>query len=421
MVEKVCSFRVGVRPDNSRLRPQRRTWHSEDLALLQRSSIDTPLMDLVDNLETPVFVYDERRLGELLNVALIAKEKASFELLYAVKASAYSEVLEFLGPRIDGFSVSSLFEARFIRSLFPDGQIHYTSPGLRASEVSEIGNICDFVSFNSSSQLERFGVELSKSTSVGIRVNTRISSVLDPMYDPCRVGSKLGIPVEQLKSVLKSTAVNIEGVHIHTNADSVDFGQLLTNVDVLMKAIPDSPRLSWVNLGGGYLFEDAVTMNPLTDSTAKLRQRFDLQIFVEPGSGLVRSAGYLVSSVVDLFEVDGAQIAVLDTSVNHMPEVLEFRYRPDVMGQSDDGRFQYTLAGCTCLAGDLFGSYKFDSPLELGSKVIIEEAGSYTIAKAHRFNGVNLPSIAVIDTDGCCKIRKSSTYENFVNQWTSNE
>ena len=378
-------------------------------------------MDLVEKLETPVFVYDERRLEELLGVAISAKEKAGFDLLYAVKASAYSDVLEYLGPRIDGFSVSSLFEARFIRSLFPDGEIHYTSPGLRTGEVSEIGEICDFVSFNSRSQLERFGTELSNSTSVGIRVNTRISSVVDPMYDPCRSGSKLGIPVEELKSVLTSTTVDIEGVHIHTNADSVDFGQLLTNVNALMKAIPETQRLLWVNLGGGYLFEEADSVDPLVEATANLRQRFASRIFVEPGSGLVRSAGYLVASVLDLFEVDGAQIAVLDTSVNHMPEVLEFRYQPDVMGQSDDGIFQYTLAGSTCLAGDVFGSYRFNSPLELGSKVVIEEAGAYTIAKAHRFNGINLPNVAVIGLDGSCKIRKTSTFENFVNQWTSNE
>ena len=55
------------------------------------------------------------------------------------------------------------------------------------------------------------------------------------MYDPCRTGSKLGVPVEELASVLNALTTDIEGVHIHTNADSTDFDQLLTNVDALIK------------------------------------------------------------------------------------------------------------------------------------------------------------------------------------------
>ena len=394
---------------------------SEDLSVLQNSLVDShSVIEMANGLETPALIYDERRLKTLLDVALTAKNIADYDLLYAVKASAFSDVLQFLGPRIDGFSVSSLFEARLIRSLFPESQIHYTSPGLRADEVSEIGKICNFVSFNSRTQLERFGAELSRTTSVGIRVNTRISSVLDPMYDPCRTRSKLGVPVEELACVLDSTTADIEGVHIHTNADSTNFGQLLTNVDALIEAMPDSPKLTWVNLGGGYLFEDADSLDPLIEATALLRRRFAAQIFLEPGSGLVRNAGYLVASVVDLFDVDDAKIAVLDTTVNHMPEVLEFRYKPDVIGQQDDGRFQYILVGSTCLSGDVFGSYKFESPLELGSKVIFEEAGAYALVKAHRFNGVNLPTICSINSDGLITVRKQYTFQDFAEQWLPN-
>ena len=51
------------------------------------------------------------------------------------------------------------------------------------------------------------------------------------------------------------------------------------------------------------------------------------------GQDLVRAAGYLIASVLDIFDVNGKRIAVLDTTINHMPEVLEFDYQPDVLGQ----------------------------------------------------------------------------------------
>ena len=362
---------------------------------------------LVDKIETPALVYDEQRLNLLLAHVLSCRKRAGFKLLYAVKASALSDILLQLAPQIDGFAVSSLFEARLIRNLFPSSELHFTTPGIRSDEISELGDLCEYISFNSIPQLERYGIELAQGTSLGIRVNTRISSVEDHRYDPCSSKSKLGIPIEMAAAVLTSFPTNIEGLHIHTNADSSDFGELLANVEVLIQAVPEGLQLKWVNLGGGYLFEDAPDLLPLIQAVGLVQEKFGAEVFVEPGAGLVRSGGFLVSSILDIFEVDGSQIAVLDTTVNHMPEVLEFDYSPGVIGQQEDGPFEYTLAGSTCLAGDIFGTYRFAEALSVGGKIVFEDAGAYTLAKAHRFNGVNLPEVGLVGSDGQYRVRKT--------------
>ena len=94
------------------------------------------------------------------------------------------------------------------------------------------------------------------------------------------------------------------------------------------------------------------------------------------------------------------QVAVLDTTVNHMPEVLEYRFEPDVCGHDDDAELEYLLAGSTCLAGDVFGVYRFAEPVEIGARVVFSNAGAYTLSKAHTFNGVNLPSVYALDRSG---------------------
>ena len=375
--------------------------------------------ELIGEINTPALIHDERKLKTLLDCALAGQQRAGYKLLYAVKATALSDVLGYLAPRIDGFAVSSLFEARLIRSLFAESEIHFTAPGVRSDEVSELSALCEFISLNSRTQLERYGTALGRKSSLGVRVNTRISSVADPRYDPCRPSSKLGIPVEELADVLASASATIEGLHIHTNADSTNFGELLKNVEVLVSAVPEWLEVKWVNLGGGYLFED-VPLDPLIEASDLVRRRFGADVFLEPGAGLVRSAGFLVASVLDIFGVDGDRIAVLDTTVNHMPEVFEFNYSPDVMRQRDDGQFEYILAGSTCLAGDVFGTYKFSEPLEVGRKVIFEEAGSYALAKAHRFNGMNLPEIGVVTVDGQYSVRKAFSYMDFASFWMTN-
>lgn len=399
--------------------PQRGGPEMEEQLLVRQESPNALSPELVEKVDTPALVYDEQKLRYLTDRGLEARQRAGCKLLYAVKAAAFSDVLEFLNPRIDGFAVSSLFEARFVRSLFPEAAIHFTAPGIRPAEVSELSGLCQFVALNSRSQVERYAAEFGSRASIGVRVNTRVSSVADPRYDPCKPGSKLGVPIEEVADVLAESPFEVEGLHFHTNADSTDLGELLTNVEALVAAVPDSRGIRWVNLGGGYLFEDA-PLDPLIRAADLIRSRLGAEVILEPGAALVRGAGFLAASVLDAFDVDGSRVVVLDATVNHMPEVFEFSYRPDVVGHVDDGPFEYILAGGTCLSGDVFGTYRFVEPLEIGSIVVFEEAGAYTHAKAHRFNGVNLPEIGLVTADGRYTSRKVYSYLDFTSYWTTN-
>ena len=368
-------------------------------------------------LATPAFVYDEARLMELRSVASTIRRTAGAKVLYAVKATTLPDVLDTLAPSLDGFAVSSLFEARLVHQLHPDHPLHLTTPGLRADEIDELAELCDFISFNSMSQLVRYGSRVSGRASVGLRVNTRVSRVADPRYDPARLHSKLGVPIKRLADALASSLVPVDGLHIHTNADSEDLTDLVDNVNSLVDAVGSDQRFAWVNLGGGYLFESVSSLDPLVQAVTMARERLADSMFLEPGAALVRSAGYLVASVIDMFEADGKMIAVLDTTVNHMPEVLEFDYQPDIVGQTDDGLHEYILAGCTCLAGDVFGNYRLAEPLEVGSRVVFPDAGAYSLAKAHRFNGVNLPDVYIATPGGETKLRKRFSFNDFTQHW----
>ena len=124
-------------------------------------------------------------------------------------------------------------------------------------------------------------------------------------------------------------------------------------------------------------------------------------------------------------------MAVLDTTVNHMPEVFEYGFQPDVVGAmvsgpstgsgpavDDDSPHEYLLAGCTCLAGDLFGAYRFPEPLKVGDKVVFSNAGSYTLVKAHTFNGVALPSVyALTERTASWCLQSSPSYAEYAARW----
>ena len=159
-------------------------------------------------------------------------------------------------------------------------------------------------------------------------------------------------------------------------------------------------QVEWVNLGGGYLFNEGANVGPLSEAASLIRDRHGAEVIIEPGAAFVRDSGYVVASVLDLFVSDGKEVAVLDTTVNHMPEVFEYSTAPTWSATADAGAYKYVLAGMSCLAGDVFGEYRFDEPLRVGSRIVFSSAGAYTIVKANTFNGIPLPTVYELRDDG---------------------
>ena len=363
----------------------------------------------------------EECLARSVSAIATAAGKSNCHLLYALKSFALADVLQVLAAHVDGFATSSLYEARLARDLIgTQGTIHITTPGFRPDEIGTIAEICDYIAFNSLSQWERFdGIALGRSR-CGLRVNPQLPLVKDDRYNPCRPQSKLGVPLEDLTAIAKITPprlAGISGLHVHSNCDASDFNGLLATVRRLDGRLAELLRkMQWINLGGGYLFDEAASLTPFYEAVELLRSKYNLQVFIEPGASIVRKAGYLVSTVLDIFESEGKTVAILDTTVNHMPEVFEYQFEPDILGSAENGRFTYILAGCTCLAGDLFGEYTFPEPLEIGSRVVFANVGAYTLVKAHMFNGINLPTIYAFTKEGTLVMKKRFTYEDFASR-----
>jgi hypothetical protein len=114
--------------------------------------------------------------------------------------------------------------------------------------------------------------------------------------------------------------------------------------------------------------------------------------------------------------IDGTTVAILDTSVNHMPEVFEYQFEPDAIGDCEGGKFDYLLAGSTCLAGDTFGRYGFDQRLDIGSRVVFTDVGAYTLVKASAFNGLRLPTVYALTHNNDLVIVREHAYDDYARE-----
>ena len=293
---------------------------------------------------------------------------------------------------------------------------------MRPDEVGKISEVCDYLSFNSISQWLRHKDDLADNLEIGLRVNPEVSFLDDPRYDPCRAYSKLGASTHAVKEALGQSSPashGLSGLLVHNNCNSPDSQELLLTVQKLENELDYVLENSqWINLGGGYLFDkDSTNQDAFDEAVGSLKSRHGLDVFIEPGSAFVRDAGFLVSTVLDLIENGGKSIAILDTTVNHLPESFEYEWRPDVLSDIEGSRYSYIIAGSTCLAGDVFGEYAFAEPLEIGSTVVMYGVGAYNLVKAHTFNGLPLPSIYSLGASGEVTLVKRFTLEEQSQRW----
>ena len=305
---------------------------------------------------------------------------------------------------VDGFAASSLFEARLAREVIGDaGRSTSRRPGLRDGELPELGELCDHVTFNSLSQLRRLAADARQARPSR---PARQSRALAGRRRPLRslpAALQAGRAARAARQELAPSPALFEQV---AGCCSTPIATRRASSRCTRPSAPrveagrSAPELRWINLGGGYLLDAPARSTCSPKRSSRCDRVMASSVYIEPGAALVRKAGYLVASVIDLFRSGGKTIAVLDTTINHVPEVFEYQFEPDVLGHDDDGEYEYLLAGSSCLAGDLMGDYAFERRLRIGSRVVLSNVGAYAIVKAHMFNGINLPSIYSVTADG---------------------
>src|ERR1019366_5821846 len=112
----------------------------------------------------------------------------------------------------------------------------------------------------------------------------------------------------------------------------------------------------------------------------------------EPGESAVTQSGTLVTQVLDIVH-NGMDIAIVDAAVEtHMLDLLIYRSHAKIL-LPEGGKHTFMVAGRTCLAGDIFGTYGFPETLRVGSPIVFADAAGYTMVKKNWFNGVPMPSI----------------------------
>jgi carboxynorspermidine decarboxylase len=380
--------------------------------------MDTKRLNSIDlsGITTPAYILDERTLRKNGAILKSISEKSGAKFLLALKAFSSYSTFPILREYLYGTTASSLNEYKLSVEEFGK-ETHIYNAAYRSDEFDSYLEHASHITFNSFSQWKRFRDRVKNSShnpSCGIRINPEISHVNTSLYNPCAPYSRFGVTQVEFE---EDALEGIEGFHFHTLCGSQAEALEKTIAAVEAKFGKYLHRLKWVNMGGGhYITSPTYNVDLLIDIVKKFKEKYNVEVYLEPGEAVVLHAGYMVASVLDIVKNE-KNIAILDTSATaHMPDILEMPYQPNIHNASKSPTefpHSYILGGATCLSGDTIGEYSFPEPLEVNSKLLFKDMAQYTIVKNTMFNGINLPSISILREDGRLELMKSFDYQNF--------
>lgn len=368
-----------------------------------------------NEMQTPCYVVDERKLIKNLERLKSIEERSGCHILLAQKAFSMYSLYPLIGEYLHGVASSSLHEARLGYEEMGK-EVHTFSPAFIPSDFEEIMKYSDHIIFNSFEEWAKYKERVKNyqgHIECGIRINPEYSEVETDIYNPCFNHSRLGVTLANFKP---EELDGIDGIHFHTmceqNSDTLE----RTLKAVEEKFGPYLKQMKWINFGGGHhITRDDYDVETLIRCITYIQDKYQIKVYLEPGEAVALNTGFLVSSVLSIFDNE-MNLAILDTSAScHMPDVIEMPYRPEVIDAGKPGEYPYTyrFGGPTCLAGDIIGDYSFKKPLKPGNKIIFCDMAIYTMVKNNTFNGVNLPSIASYNEKEGLKVMKTFGYDDF--------
>ncbi len=376
-----------------------------------------------DELRTPAYIVQEEKLIHNLEILADVEKRAGVKILLAQKAYSMFKTYPLIKKYLSGTTASGIYEAKLSYEEFGGREDnHVFEPAFKPSEMKELCEICSHIYFNSLNQLELHRAvwepyQKAGKLKVALRINPEFSTQEGhEIYDPCGKGSRLGIRRKNLPERLPE---GVTGLHFHTLCEQ-GFEPLRDTFKSVEENFADIlEQVSWLNMGGGHhITKDDYDREGLIKFLKEVKEKWNVDIYLEPGEAIAIDAGTLITTVLDIVDTDDMPTLILDASAAcHMPDVLEMPYTPPLFGAIKSGSEAYEdemkricdglndgvwvrLASRTCLAGDVIGIYKLKEVPKVGDILTFGDMAIYSMVKNNTFNGMALPDI-VLEHSSC--------------------
>lgn len=391
---------------------------------------NSDLIDIAQEFGNPIYVYDSEKIKfqyERLTSAF--KDIGNLRINYATKALSNLSVLKYMKLLGAGLDTVSIQEVRLgLAAGFEPQAIIYTPNGVSLKEIEAVAQMGVQINIDNLSLLEQFGAR-HPNTPVCIRINPHVMAGGNSNISVGHIDSKFGISIHQIPHLLRiveNTAMNVNGIHMHTGSDILDIDVFLHAAEILFDTAKHFKNLAFLDFGSGFKvpYHDNDIETNIEELGEKLSSRFisfceeygsDLQLIFEPGKFLVSQAGYFVTQVNVVKQTTSTVFAQVDSGFNHLirPMLYGSHHHIENISNPEGKERFYSVVGYICET-DTFGSNRKIAEIKEGDLLVFKNCGAYCFSMASNYNSRYRPAEILWHEGKALLIRKMESFEDIL-------
>lgn len=388
------------------------------------------LVQLAQEFGTPLYVYNANQISEQYNKLQSAFSKVNARFFYACKALSNINILKYvesIGASLDCVSINEVKLG--LRAGFTPDRILFTPNCVDFTEIEEGRQLGVNLNIDNISILEQFGTKYGGTYPICIRFNPHIMGGGNYKISTGHIDSKFGISIHQMRHierVVKSTGLNIAGIHMHTGSDIKDVNVFLQGLEVMFELATHFPALQFIDLGSGfkvpYQEGDVQTdINLLGEKVAEAFADYEketgrqIQVWFEPGKFLVSECGYFIVKANVIKQTTATVFVGVNSGFNHLirPMFYDAYHRIKNISNPFGNERIYTVVGNICET-DTFAWDRTLNEVREGDYLVFYNAGAYGFEMSSNFNSRLKPAEVMLLEGKAHLIRKRDVFEDLL-------
>lgn len=391
---------------------------------------DETLVQLAQEYGTPLYVYNANQISEQYNKLQYAFKKVNARFFYACKALSNINVLKYIESLGASLDCVSIHEVQLgLKAGFTPDRILFTPNCVDFAEVDEGKKLGVNINIDNISILEQFGSKYKGSYPICIRFNPHIMGGGNYKISTGHIDSKFGISIHQLRHierVVKTTGLNIEGIHMHTGSDIKDVNVFLQGLEVMFELATHFPNLKFIDLGSGFKvpYQDGDVQTDIDLLGEKVAEAFtayqqetgkDLQVWFEPGKFLVSESGYFIVKANVIKQTTATVFVGVNSGFNHLirPMFYDAYHRIRNISNPNGSDRIYTVVGNICET-DTFAWDRTLNEVREGDFLVFYNAGAYGFEMSSNFNSRLKPAEVMVLDGESRLIRRRDTFDDLL-------
>jgi diaminopimelate decarboxylase len=388
------------------------------------------LLAIASEFGNPLYVYDAAKIAsQYQRLTSAFRSIGDLRINYAAKALSNISILKLMRQSGSGLDTVSIQEVQLgLAAGFEPQAIIYTPNGVSLKEIEEVAKMGVQINIDNLSLLEQFGTRHPK-TPVCIRINPHVMAGGNSNISVGHIDSKFGISIHQIPHLLRiveNTAMNINGIHMHTGSDILDIDVFLHAAEILFDTAKHFKNLDFLDFGSGFKvpYQQNDIETNIEELGEKLSKRFidfckeygrDLQLIFEPGKFLVSQAGHFVTQVNVVKQTTSTVFAQVDSGFNHLIRPMlygSYHHIENLSNPKGKERF-YSVVGYICET-DTFGSNRKIAEITEGDLLVFRNCGAYCFSMASNYNSRYRPAEVLWYEGKAHLIRIRETFEDIL-------